>query len=66
MTRYYGGYGFNYQYLGNTRVPDSVPPFHASDTSIAAPANTVATGDTRARAKAHPICLMARTVPASM
>ncbi len=45
-TQYYGGYGYNYQYLGNTRQP-GVPPFHASDTSIARPDHTVVLGDTK-------------------
>jgi len=54
VTRYYGGYGYNYQYLGNTRNPGGVMPFHASDTSIAAPANTVALGDTKGARKGSP------------
>jgi len=51
VTRYYGGYGFNYQYLGNTRTPGGVAPFHASDSSILAPANTVVLGDTKGARK---------------
>ncbi len=47
LTEYYGGYGYNYQYLGNTRQPDGIEPFHASDTSIARPDHTVAIGDTK-------------------
>ncbi len=47
VTEYYGGYGYNYQYLGNTRQPGGVPPFHASDTSIANPAHTLVLGDTK-------------------
>jgi prepilin-type N-terminal cleavage/methylation domain-containing protein/prepilin-type processing-associated H-X9-DG protein len=47
LTEYYGGYGYNYQYLGNTRQPGGVPPFHASDISIAQPAHTVVLGDTK-------------------
>jgi prepilin-type N-terminal cleavage/methylation domain-containing protein/prepilin-type processing-associated H-X9-DG protein len=47
VTQYYGGYGYNYQYLGNTRQPGGVSPFHASDTSIARPDHTVVLGDTR-------------------
>ncbi|HEX5218107.1 MAG TPA: type II secretion system protein [Verrucomicrobiae bacterium] len=50
-TRYYGGYGLNYQYLGNTRTPGGVPPFHAADTSILKPANTVVIGDTKGARK---------------
>jgi prepilin-type N-terminal cleavage/methylation domain-containing protein/prepilin-type processing-associated H-X9-DG protein len=54
LTRYYGGYGFNYQYLGNTRTPGGVTPFHAADTSILAPANTVVLGDTKGARKGSP------------
>ncbi len=54
VTKYYGGYGYNYQYLGNTRTPGGVSPFHASDVSIAAPAQTVALGDTRGARKGSP------------
>jgi prepilin-type N-terminal cleavage/methylation domain-containing protein len=46
-TVYYGGYGYNYQYLGNTRSPGGAPPFHASDASIANPAQTLVLGDTK-------------------
>jgi prepilin-type N-terminal cleavage/methylation domain-containing protein/prepilin-type processing-associated H-X9-DG protein len=51
FTRYYGGYGFNYQYLGNTRTPGGVAPFHASDSSIRSAANTVVLGDTKGARK---------------
>ncbi len=37
----YGGYGYNYQYLGNTRFP-----FSASDAAVQKPAETVAVADT--------------------
>jgi len=37
----YGGYGFNYQYLGNSRFP-----WTASDAEISAPAETIAITDT--------------------
>ncbi len=47
VTEYYGGYGYNYQYLGNTRQPGGAQPFHASDASIARPDHTVALGDTK-------------------
>jgi prepilin-type N-terminal cleavage/methylation domain-containing protein/prepilin-type processing-associated H-X9-DG protein len=47
VTEYYGGYGYNYQYLGNTRQPGGVEPFHASDTSIARADHTVLLGDTQ-------------------
>jgi prepilin-type processing-associated H-X9-DG protein len=42
---HYGGYGYNYQYLGNSRSGASLP-FSASDTAIEAPADTVAIADT--------------------
>jgi prepilin-type N-terminal cleavage/methylation domain-containing protein/prepilin-type processing-associated H-X9-DG protein len=45
-TVYYGGYGYNYQYLGNTRTPGGIPPFHARDGSIKAPSQTLVLGDT--------------------
>lgn len=54
VTRYYGGYGFNYQYLGNTRTPGGIAPFHAADTSILRPANTVVLGDTKGARKGSP------------
>jgi len=54
VTRYYGGYGFNYQYLGNTRTPGGVAPFHATDTAILRPANTVVLGDTKGARKGSP------------
>lgn len=47
LTQYYGGYGFNYQYLGNTRVPGGIAPFHAKDTSISASASTLMLADTK-------------------
>ncbi|MBC8001935.1 MAG: type II secretion system protein [Opitutaceae bacterium] len=51
VTRYYGGYGYNYQYLGNSRTPGGLSPFHATDTSIFAPASTVALADTKGARK---------------
>ncbi|MBI3910376.1 MAG: DUF1559 domain-containing protein [Armatimonadetes bacterium] len=39
--RFYGGYGYNYQYLGNARFP-----FTAADAIIQAPAQTVVVADT--------------------
>jgi prepilin-type N-terminal cleavage/methylation domain-containing protein/prepilin-type processing-associated H-X9-DG protein len=46
-TIYYGGYGYNFQYLGNTRQPGGIPPFHARDTDIQASSQTVMLGDTK-------------------
>ena len=44
----YGGYGYNYQYLGNSReVPAQGLPFGASDSAIERPSETVAISDTR-------------------
>jgi len=54
VTRYHGGYGLNYQYLGNGRRPDGMDPFHAKDTSIAAPAQTIALADTKGARKGSP------------
>jgi prepilin-type N-terminal cleavage/methylation domain-containing protein/prepilin-type processing-associated H-X9-DG protein len=54
MTRYYGGYGYNYQYLGNTRVPGGIAPFHASDSSVLAPAGTLVIADTKGARKGSP------------
>ena len=39
---FYGGYGFNYQYLGNNRFPFSAP-----DAAVQAPASTIAVADTQ-------------------
>ena len=45
--RYYG-YGYNYQYLGNSRTPARPSfPFTATDSLVSAPAQTVAIADTR-------------------
>lgn len=47
-TEGYYGYGFNYQYLGNSRTParDGFP-FTATDSVVTAPAQTVAIADTK-------------------
>ena len=49
QTRLYGGYGYNYQYLGNSRFP-----FGASDAEITAPAETIAVTDTNGVAADDP------------
>ncbi len=46
VTQYFGGYGYNYQYLGNSRTPGGVAPFHARTTQILVPSLTVAVADT--------------------
>ncbi len=52
--QYYGGYGYNYQYLGNTRQPNGVAPFHASEASIMRPHQTLVIGDTRGARQGSP------------
>lgn len=54
VTEYYGGYGYNFQYLGNTRAPDGAAPFHASEASILAPAGTLVIADTKGARKGSP------------
>jgi len=46
QTRYYGGYGYNYQYLGNSRTPAGTRPFHANASQIRASSRTIAIADT--------------------
>jgi len=46
-TLYWGGYGYNYQYLGNARKPAGVTtPFHANTSQIKKSAETIALADT--------------------
>jgi prepilin-type N-terminal cleavage/methylation domain-containing protein/prepilin-type processing-associated H-X9-DG protein len=42
----YGGYGYNYQYLGNNRNPNGVAQYHANDSIIRASSQTIAIADT--------------------
>lgn len=42
----YGGYGYNYQYLGNSRSAYPMLPFSANEPMIEFPAETVALADT--------------------
>lgn len=52
---FFGGYGYNYQYLGNARRPgESDRAFHAKDVAIMAPSQTVAIGDTKGARKGNP------------
>ena len=47
-TRYYGGYGYNYQYLGNARIkPGNSGPYFASTAAIRETSRTIAIADTR-------------------
>ena len=46
VTTVYGGYGYNYQYLGNSRIALPSLPFAASESMIQTPAETVAIADT--------------------
>lgn len=43
---FFGGYGYNYQYLGNSRQPGGIPPFHANTSQIRAPSQTILVADT--------------------
>lgn len=51
----YGGYGFNYQYLGNSRsvTGNTAFPFSISDTAVGAPAETIAIAGTRGVRRAN-------------
>jgi len=46
-TKYYGGYGYNYQYLGNGRDPGGISKFYAKESHIRNPSLTVAIADTQ-------------------
>ena len=46
-TIFFGGYGYNYQYLGNGRTMSfALKPYHATTTSVRASAQTIAVADT--------------------
>jgi prepilin-type N-terminal cleavage/methylation domain-containing protein/prepilin-type processing-associated H-X9-DG protein len=53
-TVYYGGYGYNYQYLGNARQPGGMAPYHAKESVIASPSHTLAIGDTKGARGGNP------------
>jgi prepilin-type N-terminal cleavage/methylation domain-containing protein len=47
LLKTYGGYGYNYQYLGNARNTDGYQlPFRRSDVGVRAPSKTIVVGDT--------------------
>jgi prepilin-type processing-associated H-X9-DG protein len=46
VTVKFGGYGYNYQYLGNSRTPNGVRPYHANDAIIRRSSETIAIADT--------------------
>jgi prepilin-type processing-associated H-X9-DG protein len=51
-TVYFGGYGYNFQYLGNARdLNASIPTWHNNEARIKTPASMVAIGDTRGSKK---------------
>ncbi|MBC8107265.1 MAG: DUF1559 domain-containing protein [Anaerolineae bacterium] len=45
-TKFFGGYGYNYQYLGNGRTPGGAAPYFARERSIMKTSQTVAVADT--------------------
>ena len=45
-SRVYGGHGYNYQYLGNSRTAPPNLPFTAKESIIQTPAETIAVADT--------------------
>jgi len=53
-TKYYGGYGYNYQYLGNARRHNDEPAFTAKDSMIRSPSRTLAMADTKGARKGNP------------
>ncbi|MBI3920898.1 MAG: DUF1559 domain-containing protein [Armatimonadetes bacterium] len=51
----YGGYGYNYQYLGNSRSAPPNLPFTAADADITSPSETVALADTNGVPGTNPV-----------
>jgi prepilin-type N-terminal cleavage/methylation domain-containing protein/prepilin-type processing-associated H-X9-DG protein len=45
-TKWFGGYGYNYHYLGNARTPGNIKPFHANSSQIRASSQTICVADT--------------------
>lgn len=55
QSKYHGGYGYNFQYLGNARTKAPyLEPFHARLSSLRRPALTLAIADTRGSRKGDP------------
>ncbi len=46
VTKFFGGYGYNYQYLGNSRTPNGVPMYQAKDSFLPKSSQTIAVADT--------------------
>jgi prepilin-type processing-associated H-X9-DG protein len=46
VTKYFGGYGFNYHYLGNNRNPGGIAGFYAKEKNTPQSAQTIAVADT--------------------
>lgn len=46
QTAYFGGYGYNFQYLGNARTPGGVPAYFANASRIKAASQTICLADT--------------------
>lgn len=46
QTVYFGGYGYNFQYLGNARTPGGVPAYFANASRIKAASQTICLADT--------------------
>ena len=48
---YFGGYGYNYQYLGNSRTPGGLMPYQAATGRVRNAVETVAISDTKGSRK---------------
>ena len=52
---FWGGYGYNWQYLGNGRTPGGIPVFQAREKDIRSSAQTIAIADTEGSKNGGPI-----------